>query len=57
VTASSASRHRHLGLPDSVRACLFDLDGVLTRTDRVGRAGALRDRGADVAVGDLAELL
>ena len=24
-----------LGLPDSVRACLFDLDGVLTRTATV----------------------
>ena len=24
MTALSASRHRHLGLPDSVRACLFD---------------------------------
>jgi beta-phosphoglucomutase family hydrolase len=35
VTASSASRHRHLGLPDAVRACLFDLDGVLTRTAKV----------------------
>jgi hypothetical protein len=23
---------RRLGLPDGVRACLFDLDGVLTRT-------------------------
>jgi beta-phosphoglucomutase family hydrolase len=35
VTASSASRHRHLGLPDAVRACLFDLDGVLTQTAKV----------------------
>jgi beta-phosphoglucomutase family hydrolase len=35
VTASSAPRHRHLGLPDAVRACLFDLDGVLTRTAKV----------------------
>jgi beta-phosphoglucomutase family hydrolase len=26
---------RSLGLPDSVRACLFDLDGVLTRTATV----------------------
>ncbi len=24
-----------LGLPDSIRACLFDLDGVLTRTATV----------------------
>ena len=27
-----------LGLPDGVRACLFDLDGVLTRTATVHRA-------------------
>ncbi|HEX6762762.1 MAG TPA: beta-phosphoglucomutase family hydrolase [Gaiellaceae bacterium] len=27
-----------LGLPDSVRACLFDLDGVLTRTAKVHAA-------------------
>ena len=27
-----------LGLPDSVRACLFDLDGVLTRTATVHQA-------------------
>lgn len=85
-----------LGLPPTIRACLFDLDGVLTRTatvharawkdmfdaflrdraersgerftpfelggdydryDRVGRADALRARGADLVVGDLAELL
>src|SRR5688572_16451811 len=26
---------RSLGLPDSIRACLFDLDGVLTRTATV----------------------
>jgi HAD superfamily hydrolase (TIGR01509 family) len=25
----------HLGLPDGVRACLFDLDGVLTQTAKV----------------------
>jgi len=35
VTVSSASRHRRLGLPDTVRACLFDLDGVLTQTAKV----------------------
>ena len=29
---------RSLGLPDSVRACLFDLDGVLTRTATVHMA-------------------
>jgi beta-phosphoglucomutase family hydrolase len=38
VTLSSASRNRYLGLPDVVRACLFDLDGVLTRTARVHAA-------------------
>lgn len=27
-----------LGLPDTIRACLFDLDGVLTQTARVHRA-------------------
>jgi len=53
VTASSASRHRHLGLPDAVRACLFDLDGVLTQTAKVHDAawkemfdGFLRPRAA-----------
>jgi beta-phosphoglucomutase family hydrolase len=29
---------RPLGLPDSIRACLFDLDGVLTRTATVHEA-------------------
>ena len=38
MAASSASRHRHLGLPDSVRVCLFDLDGVLTQTAKVHAA-------------------
>jgi beta-phosphoglucomutase family hydrolase len=38
VTVSSASRHRRLGLPDAVRACLFDLDGVLTQTAKVHAA-------------------
>jgi beta-phosphoglucomutase family hydrolase len=40
-----------LGLPDGIRACLFDLDGVLTQTAKVHRAawretfdGLLRDR-------------
>ncbi len=28
----------HYGLPDSIQACLFDLDGVLTRTASVHRA-------------------
>jgi len=42
-----------LGLPDGVRACLFDLDGVLTQTARVHAAawqemfdGFLRERAA-----------
>ncbi len=42
-----------LGLPDDVRACLFDLDGVLTRTAKVHAAawketfdGYLRERAA-----------
>ncbi|MGI8904394.1 MAG: beta-phosphoglucomutase family hydrolase [Solirubrobacteraceae bacterium] len=42
-----------LGLPDGVRACLFDLDGVLTQTAKVHAAawkemfdGYLRDRAA-----------
>jgi beta-phosphoglucomutase family hydrolase len=42
-----------LGLPDHVRACLFDLDGVLTRTAKVHAAawkemfdGYLRERAA-----------
>src|SRR5581483_4851189 len=42
-----------LGLPDGVRACLFDLDGVLTQTARVHAAAwkemfdaFLRDRAA-----------
>jgi beta-phosphoglucomutase family hydrolase len=42
-----------IGLPDSVRACLFDLDGVLTRTAKVHAAawkemfdGYLRERKA-----------
>src|SRR5215208_6922890 len=41
-----------IGLPDSVRACLFDLDGVLTRTATVHAVawkemfdGYLRERG------------
>lgn len=29
---------RMLGLPDSIRACLFDLDGVLTQTAKVHQA-------------------
>jgi beta-phosphoglucomutase family hydrolase len=33
--ASGASPHGRLGLPDAVRACLFDLDGVITRTATV----------------------
>ena len=41
-----------LGLPDGVRVCLFDLDGVLTQTAEVHAAawkqtfdGYLRERG------------
>ena len=59
------------GLPDGIEACLFDLDGVLTKTARVhaaawkstfddclaGHGAALRAHGADVVVADLAELL
>src|SRR5207244_11855720 len=29
---------RMLGLPDAIRACLFDLDGVLTQTAKVHAA-------------------
>lgn len=43
-----------LGLPDEVRACLFDLDGVLTKTAKVHAAAwkemfdaYLRERGGD----------
>ena len=53
-----------IGLPDSVRACLFDLDGVLTRTATVHAAAwkemcdaYLLERGASVVVSDLSELL
>ena len=53
-----------IGLPDSVRACLFDLDGVLTRTAKVHAAawkemfdGYLREHGASIVVSDLSELL
>jgi hypothetical protein len=59
-----------VGLPEAVRACLVDLDGVLTRTarahaaawkqmfvDRAGQADALRRHGADLAVRDLSELI
>lgn len=40
--AAGASRTRALGLPDHVRACLFDLDGVLTQTAKV-HAGAWKE--------------
>jgi beta-phosphoglucomutase family hydrolase len=33
--APQAPGHARLGLPDAVRACLFDLDGVITRTATV----------------------
>jgi beta-phosphoglucomutase-like phosphatase (HAD superfamily) len=42
-------------LPDGIAACLFDLDGVLTRTAEV-HATALPEHGADVAVQRLDEL-
>ncbi len=35
---TSAPRRRVLGLPEQIRACLFDLDGVLTDTARVHAA-------------------
>ena len=37
-TVAPCQLARALGLPDSVRACLFDLDGVLTRTATVHMA-------------------
>ena len=41
-----------IGLPDSVRACLFDLDGVLTRTAIHAReAVVFEDALAGVAAG------
>ena len=53
-----------IGLPDSVRVCLIDLDGVLIRTAKVHAAarkemfdGYLREHGASVVVCDLSELL
>jgi beta-phosphoglucomutase family hydrolase len=38
VTSSQAARPGRLGLPDGVRACLFDLDGVITQTAKVHAA-------------------
>jgi beta-phosphoglucomutase family hydrolase len=38
VADSDASTTGNLGLPASIRACLFDLDGVLTNTASVHRA-------------------
>jgi beta-phosphoglucomutase family hydrolase len=35
VTAASGENHHRLLLPEHVRACLFDLDGVLTQTAKV----------------------
>jgi hypothetical protein len=32
-----------LGLPERVRACLFDLDGVLTETAKIHAAGVEGD--------------
>jgi beta-phosphoglucomutase family hydrolase len=52
VDTAQRSRRR-LGLPAGIRACLFDLDGVLTQTSRLHAAawkqmfdGYLRDRAA-----------
>jgi len=47
-----------LGLPDGIRGCLFDLDGVLTKTAAV-HAVAWKEMfdSADIVVTDLAELL
>src|SRR5437764_6158661 len=36
--AADAPGHPPLGLPDGVKACLFDLDGVLTQTAKVHAA-------------------
>jgi beta-phosphoglucomutase-like phosphatase (HAD superfamily) len=38
-TAAPLAGRRALGLPDGIRGCLFDLDGVLTRTAEVHAAG------------------
>ena len=35
---TGVARRTRLGLPPEIRACLFDLDGVLTRTERVHAA-------------------
>jgi len=55
------------GLPDGVKACLFDMDGVVTQTAVVHAAAwkemfdeflcARAKQGADIVVKDLAELL
>lgn len=42
MTSAHAPDPRRVGLPDGVEACLFDLDGVLTRT-AVVHAAAWRD--------------
>jgi beta-phosphoglucomutase family hydrolase len=53
MTEADARTHHTLGLPSGIRACLFDLDGVLTRTATVHAAawkmmfdGFLRARAA-----------
>lgn len=38
TTAAAATSATDLGLPSTIRACLFDLDGVLTQTARVHAA-------------------
>jgi beta-phosphoglucomutase family hydrolase len=35
VAAHPIATNRRLGLPEAVRACLFDLDGVITQTEKV----------------------
>ena len=38
MSQPAPGRRRHLDLPDGVRACLFDLDGVITQTAKVHAA-------------------
>jgi beta-phosphoglucomutase-like phosphatase (HAD superfamily) len=46
-----------LGLPDPIQACLFDLDGVVTKTAFAHAAAWKQMFGADIVAGDLDELL
>src|SRR3954451_603820 len=52
---SAGSVRRVLGLPDPIRACLFDLDGVLTRTATVHFAAWKRTFDAFLRVHDPAQ--